>query len=383
MRIGDREIGWDHEPYVIAEIGVNHDGRMERALSLVDAAAAAGAAAVKTQFFEARRLLSRAARLAAYQERSGAIDPVAMLEALQLDLAALRAIVERAHARGLHAIVTVFSVELVEPATALPWDAFKSASPDLVHFPLLEALQATGRPLIVSTGAANAEEIALALARFGDAALHCVSAYPTPYECAQLGGIAALADLVERVRGQDAAPSCPVGYSDHTIGAGPGALAVAAGACLLEKHLTYDRRASGPDHAASLEPGPFAEYVRLAREAWRMRGSRAVIVQEIERDVRAVSRQSIVAARDLPAGHALKASDLTVKRPGGGLPPRMLQAIRGTRLARSVAADTPLTREDLAADTAAPAVATDVASASANTKPRRALARPAKAGLAS
>ncbi len=344
MRFGERSIGRDVPPYVIAEIGVNHDGSTQRALQLVEAAKHAGADAVKVQYFEAERLMSRACRLAAYQQAAGETDPLEMLRGLQLNREAMSEIVRYAHSLDLHAIVTIFSLEDAPLASEIDWDAIKTASPDIVNTPLLEALAAAGKPLIVSTGAANAEEISTALARFGHMALHCVSAYPTPDECAQLAGIGALADLADAACPQrDAA----IGYSDHTPSIDTGGLAVACGACVLEKHLTWSRTARGPDHAASLDPGQFAQYVQLARRAHAMLGPRGIVIQDIEMDVRTVSRQSITTTRDLRTGAVLTRDDLTVKRPGSGLPPAMLAALPGRRLSRDVAADTPLTAADL------------------------------------
>lgn len=341
MKIGNREIGDAHPPYIIAEIGVNHDGSVERAKELVRAAKSAGAEAIKLQWFRARLLLSRAARLAAYQAEAGAEDPFEMLEALELDEAVMREIVDEAHSLGLHAIVTVFSVELVEPASRLAWDAFKTASPDLINLPLLAALGATSRPLLISTGAAKAVEVARAaewLDRHTTAFLQCVSAYPTPEDDAALGGIRPVARLTGR----------PTGYSDHTTLVETGGLAVAAGACILEKHLTYDRNASGPDHAASLDPSRFAEYVAHARRSWRMVGERVKDLLPVEHDVRNVARQSLTSTHALAAGHRLTSEDITVKRPGSGLEPWKLDDVIGRTLSRDVEADRPLVLEDLA-----------------------------------
>lgn len=342
MKIRDRHIAAGLEPYIIAELGVNHDGSPERALGLVDAAAAAGADAIKLQLFEARRLMSRAAVLAAYQRSAGEQDPVAMLERLELSLDAMAGVIDRARARGVHAIVTVFSVELVAGADRLAWDAYKTASPDIINRPLLDALLATGRPLVLSTGAATAEEVSRAMTWLVPAfprmaVLQCVSSYPAAPEHAALGGIGALRDLCP----------APVGYSDHTALIETGGLAVAAGACVLEKHLTYDRRAAGPDHAASLEPSQFAEYVRLARLAHRALGPAEKRVQAAEENVRRVSRQSLVTARPLAAGHRLGPADLTVKRPGTGIEPWRMAEVLGRALARGVDADVPLEEHDL------------------------------------
>ncbi len=260
MRIGTREIG--AEPYIIAEIGVNHDGQVGRALALTEAAAETGADAVKLQYFRADLLLSKAAKLAAYQRRAGETDPAAMLARLELDLADMALVIERAHELGLHAIVTVFSVDLVAEALELDWDAFKTASPDLVHQPLLEALAEDGRPMIVSTGASTIDEVVrtaewLAPIRDRVAMLQCVSCYPAPD--AALGGVGAIAH----------ATWLPTGYSDHTEAVETGALAVKAGACIIERHITDDRSRPGPDHAASLDAKQFARYVELCRSALR------------------------------------------------------------------------------------------------------------------
>lgn len=367
MRIGPRPIGPGHPVYIIAELGVNHDGSVRRALELTDAAAAAGADAVKLQFFRAELLMSRACRLAAYQRDAGESDPVAMLRRLELPPDAMAAVIDRAHARGMHAIVTVFSDPLVREADALPWDAYKTASPDLVNLPLLEALSATGKPMILSTGAATPEEVRSTLSWLGGvgrghaAMLQCVSSYPAPPEDAALGGMIELAAM----------HGGPVGYSDHTEAVDTGALAAGLGACILEKHLTYDRGAAGPDHAASLDPAGFARYVAKVRAAAPragdlrrhrmslkfMRGDLGADPRlgpphkrllDCERDVRSVSRQSLVAARDLPAGHTLTRADLCIKRPGTGLEPFRLREVIGRPLARAVATDTPLVADDLA-----------------------------------
>ncbi|MGP1309969.1 MAG: N-acetylneuraminate synthase family protein [Phycisphaerales bacterium] len=345
MHIGARSVGDTAPPFVIAEIGVNHDGDPARALRLVDAAADAGADAVKVQHFRADLLMSAASTLAAYQANAGERDPREMLRRLELNGETLAAVAQRARERGLLAIATVFSVELVDVAARVGWDAYKFASPDIVHRPLIERVAALGTGLIVSTGAADADEVARAhewLREVGAADrcvfLQCVSSYPAPDDQASLGGIGALLDLLP----------CPIGYSDHTPGVDTGALAVCAGATMLEKHLTYDRSAAGPDHAASLDPEQFREYVRHARRAHAMLGPRTKRVLECEHDVRRVSRQSLVARRTLRSGETISPDALTVKRPGLGLPPHLLNEVVGRAVARDVAADTPLTESDLA-----------------------------------
>ena len=208
--IGERAIGAGHPPYVIAELGVNHDGDPAKALELVRIAADAGADAIKLQLFEAERLMSADARLAAYQADAGERDPVVMLRRLELPIEAMAPAVDLAHSRGLHAIVSIFSTSLVDAAMRLPWDAFKVASPDIINLPLLDALMATGKPMIVSTGASTLDEVQRAAGWLEQAAertmfLQCVSSYPVPEGFDALEGIGAVAKVTRAV----------CGYSDH------------------------------------------------------------------------------------------------------------------------------------------------------------------------
>lgn len=387
MHIGKRQIGLNHPPYVIAEIGVNHDGDISRALELTDAAAEAGADAVKLQYFETDRLMSKAAKLAAYQKAAGETDPISMLRRLELTLDEMALVVDRAHAKGIHAIVTVFSTELVTGAETLAWNAYKTASPDLVNRPLLEALAATGKPMIVSTGASTLDEVTRAVgwlesARDRLALLQCVSSYPAP-EMA-LGGIRAIADVT----------GLPTGYSDHSKCYSTGGSAVLVGASLLEKHITDDCRRQGPDHAASLHWSQFRTYCDRARGAvsgrkgfdrilesrFAANGSEQVNdihdlpdelldqieavdggggaelatwvecvknVLDCERDVRTVSRQSVVSVGPIAAGTAITPQHLTIKRPGTGILAYRLDEVVGRTAARDIEGDVPIVEEDL------------------------------------
>jgi len=342
MQIGDRKIGLNHRPYIIAEIGVNHDGEVARALELTDAAADAGADAVKLQLFETDRLMSKAAKLAAYQKNAGETDPIEMLRRLELTIEEMVQVVDRAHERGIHAIVTVFSTELVEVAETLAWDAYKSASPDIVNRPLLEALMATGKPMIVSTGASTLDEVVRAIGWLDEArdrlvVLQCVSCYPAPEDA--YSGIRAIAQ----------ATGLATGYSDHTSPIASGGEAVRHGACLLERHLTYDKNAHGPDHVASLEPSEFSSYVEQAKSI----GQRPPIerdfkvVLDCERDVREVSRQSVVSACAIAPGTAITRAMLTIKRPGTGILAYEMDAVVGRVASRAIEADVPIMEEDL------------------------------------
>ena len=419
MRIGNRQIGIDHPPYIIAEIGVNHDGEVERALSLTDAAADAGADAVKLQFFETDRLMSKAAKLAAYQKNAGETDPIEMLRRLELTIDEMALVVDRAHERGIHAIVTVFSTELVEAAETLAWDAYKTASPDIVNRPLLEKLADTGKPMIVSTGASTLDEVVRAVGWLDDvrdrlAVLQCVSCYPAPEPA--FGGIRAIAE----------ATGLPIGYSDHTASHRTGNSAVVAGASLLEKHITDDRTRNGPDHKASLLTAQLGWYVETCRcgpvgramfselidtiaefevesqnqlapkgmkKFWmqlsevlrkptpenppsrsspvfkavmkmgkskvnKELGSDAIHaaagcryekrVLDCERDVREVSRQSVVTTGKIAPGETITREMLTIKRPGTGILAYRLDEVIGTVAKRAIEHDVPIVEEDLA-----------------------------------
>lgn len=338
--IGERRIGDGQPVYVIAEAGVNHDGRLDDALRMVAVAAQAGADAVKFQVFRAEELTTAAAPAAEYQKKAGATNQRDMLRRLELadaDFARLR---DECHNIGIEFLATPFSIADLQRLIELDIQAVKIGSADLNNTPLLTAAAQTSLPLIVSTGAAMADEIDAAfrllerLAAAGRLVLmHCVSRYPTPVEEANLAAIAALR----------AAYGVVVGFSDHTRSICIGGWAAAAGAKVLEKHFTLDRTRPGPDHAASLEPGELRSYIEHVRAAQAALGSGRLGMSAGESDVRAAARKSATAARDIAAGEVFSDNNLTLKRPGDGIPPGELAALLGRRAAAAIAADTTLT----------------------------------------
>ena len=344
MKIGRHEIGAGRPTFVIAEIGVNHDGSVARAIELVEHAKAAGADAVKLQVFTADRLVHASAEFAEYQkDRTAAASPTEMLRQYELDEAALRIVADAAAAAGLELLATPFSLEDV-PRVAAVASAIKIASPDLVNRLLLRRVIGTGMPMILSTGAATAEEVTNAATWLravtkspAFALLHCVSNYPVDEADANLRWVRWLSQF-----------GAPVGYSDHAMAADAGALAVACGACVIEKHLTYDTAAIGPDHSASLDPAQFADYIARIRKADRMLGrggERRVL--PCEADVRRVSRQSLVARRDLLAGHVVTEDDLTTQRPGTGCSTERFDDVLGRPLRRALRRGEMLMTEDV------------------------------------
>jgi N-acetylneuraminate synthase/N,N'-diacetyllegionaminate synthase len=347
IKIGQRIISVANPTFIIAEIGVNHDGSTERALELVEIAARCGADAVKLQIFTATNLMHAQSQFAGYQQKQVAdADPSAMLRRYELSPPDLRRVVQAIRRRGMLPIATPFSLADVDVVADLDLPAIKIASPDLVNRPLLEKAAKLGRPLIVSTGAATTEEIATTVGWIREwsaplALLHCISSYPTPTDQANLCWIGELSGRF----------GLPVGYSDHTTEIISGALAVAAGASIIEKHLTFDRSAAGPDHAASADPDQFAQYVRMIRTAESLRGLPGKRVLDIEQDIRRVSRQSLVAARDLQPGQTLRQDDLIVQRPGTGISAADLFSAVGRRTARPIPRGT-LLQWDMLADAA-------------------------------
>ncbi|MFI5378819.1 MAG: N-acetylneuraminate synthase family protein [Tepidisphaerales bacterium] len=338
LRIAQRALGPDQPVLVIAEIGVNHDGSLDRALELVEHARAAGADAVKLQLYNAASLMHPSGGFAEYQKTTTAdASPVAMLRRYEMSCEQRRILVAAIRAKGLIPIATPFSPGDVAEIQALDLPAVKIASPDLVNPVLLKRVAALARPMLLSTGTATLEEIdrtAGWLRSWGAsfALLHCISCYPTPNEQAHIGWISQLAGRF----------GVPIGYSDHATDEWAGGLAVAAGACLIEKHLTWDRTAPGPDHSASADPQQFARYVANIRRAESLRGCGDKRVLDIEADVRLVSRQSLVVVRDLPAGHVLQEDDLTVQRPGTGIPAAEIDKVVGRKLAEPLKAATML-----------------------------------------
>jgi N-acetylneuraminate synthase/N,N'-diacetyllegionaminate synthase len=328
LSIFSRKVAPDQPVFVIAEIGVNHDGQMSRALELVELAHKARADAVKLQIFSAQWLMNAASAFAGYQaERVADASPIDMLRRYELSFDQLEELVEVIRDRGMIPLATPFSIADIAVIERLRLPAIKIASPDLVNRPLLEAAAHLRKPLLVSTGASSIDEIAQAanwLREIGAAfaLLHCVSAYPVPERDANLCWIGELAHRFDAV----------AGYSDHTTDLSAGALAVAAGACIVEKHLTYDRAASGPDHAASADPEQFRQYVMAIRHAERLRGVPGRRVLPCEQDVRKVSRQSLVLRRDLRPGDELRDEDLIIQRPGTGIPAADLSRVVGCKL---------------------------------------------------
>lgn len=316
---------------LIAELGVNHDGRLDTALQLLHAARAAGADAAKLQLFVPTELCSPLHRAA----------EIAMLERLRLsdeDHARLVAEAERIH---LPLLATPFDEPSLELLQRLRIPLIKIASGEVTHTPFLASVARTAKPVILSTGGCTLQDVDRAVATLRGAGcralslLHCVSAYPPPD--AQVN-LRVVSTLIARY------PSCPVGFSDHTLGDEAALAAVALGACIIEKHLTLDCGAAGPDHAASADPPAFAALVRRVRRIEDMLGS----PQKSELECEGRIGRSIVAAIDLPSGTVLRPEHLAFKRPGTGMRPYEATKLIGRRLRSDVRANQQLESRMLA-----------------------------------
>jgi N,N'-diacetyllegionaminate synthase len=341
FRVGGRLLAPGEPVYVVAEGGVNHDGDPEKALDIVAAAGECGADAVKFQLFTPADLAAAGAPPARYQrENAGWKDQLAMLERLRLTEWDFARVKSRCDGLGLDFILSAFSPGDVRIAAGLGVPALKIGSGELTDPFVLDAARDTGLPLMVSTGMADLDDVAWAVDRLGESEVllfHCTSAYPAPLEELNLRALVALRERFDR----------PVGLSDHSPGTQAARLAVALGACAVEKHFTLDRRGVGPDHAASLDPAGFADLVRGIREAERILGDGDKRPLPAEEETRSAVRKGLRATRRLSAGHHLAPGDLSAKRPAVGLDPRGVERLYGRKLKTALETDQPLTEDDL------------------------------------
>ncbi|MFC5498805.1 N-acetylneuraminate synthase [Caenimonas terrae] len=341
--------------FVIAEAGVNHNGRLGLALRLIEAAHAAGADAVKFQTFRAEDVVTPTARTADYQRaNTGATSQFEMIKALELDEAAHRELARHSERVGIEFFSTPFSLEAVDQLVALGVRRIKLPSGEITNRPLIDKAASARLPLLMSSGMATLEEVRTAVgwitARWqaiGHAPsaqslllMHCTSAYPAPAATLNLRAIATMA----------AAFPWPVGYSDHSEGIEAATAATALGATAIEKHLTLDKALPGPDHRASADAAEFAAMVRSIRLVEAMLGDGIKRPDPSEANTRDVARRSVVTTRSLPAGHVLAEADLALRRPGTGIAPDQWEALPGRRLAQDVPAHTCLQWSMLEAD---------------------------------
>ncbi len=343
--LGSRTLGAGHPCLIVAEIGSNHNRDLATAKRLIDASAEAGLDAVKFQFYSPEGIIPRTLTpkdygWSAYRELSA-------LEVFQRYIATpaewFPSLSDYAASKGLMAFAAVHDEQWARRAVELGFPALKTASMEITNLPLIETLAGFGLPLILSTGMAHAEDIERAMQTARRAGcehlllLHCVANYPSRPEEFNLRQIATLRETF----------GVPVGFSDHSLGHLAAVLSITQGACLIEKHLTLDRRQQGPDHLFAMQPEEFAELVRNVRTAEAAMGTGDLLKPRADEEKRRAYLRSVVAARDLRRGQVVAAADLTTKRPGSGIPPRELGALIGRTVRRDVAADELITWSDM------------------------------------
>ncbi|HQR87910.1 MAG TPA: pseudaminic acid synthase, partial [Caulobacter sp.] len=314
ITIAGRQIGADHSPYVICELSGNHNGSLERCLTMVDAAAATGCDAIKIQTYTADTITLDVDR-PEFRIHGGLWDGRTLYELYQEAQTPFEwhaAIFERARQHGVTLFSSPFDETAVDLLDGLGAPAFKIASFEAVDLPLIKYAASKGKPLIISTGMANLQEMqtaldtALGAGADGVMLLHCVSSYPSTFADAN---VRTVADMAQRF-------GCPVGLSDHTPGTAASVAAVSVGACAVEKHFTLARSDGGPDAAFSLEPVEFKALVDDCRNAWAALG-RAHYDTLGSEQASLLFRRSLYVTADVKAGEPLTRANVRSVRPAG------------------------------------------------------------------
>lgn len=320
---------------IIAEAGVNHNGDINQAKKLIDAAADAGVDYVKFQTFKANKLVIKTAKRAEYQDvNTGDKDSqYEMLKKLELSESMHIELINYCNSRSIKFLSTGFDLESLEYLNRLEIDLFKIPSGEITNLPYLRKISAFKKPVLLSTGMASLQEIKAALeillsegANKKDITiLHCNTEYPTPMHDVNLKAMNAIAEALD----------VKIGYSDHTLGIEVPIAAVALGATVIEKHFTLDRNLPGPDHKASLEPGELKAMVAGIRNIEKaISGSGVKEPSPSEMKNKSVVRKSIVASAEIKEGEIFTNDNLTVKRPGTGITPMNWDKIIGTRASK-------------------------------------------------
>jgi N,N'-diacetyllegionaminate synthase len=345
IHIGGHAIGPGHPCFIIGEAGVNHNGNLELAFRLIDAAVDAGVDAVKFQTFSTERVMTRSAPKAGYQlETTGELEnQFDMVKKLELPPEAFGKLNSYCIERNILFLSSPFDELSADLLDDLDVAAFKIPSGEITNLPFLNHIAAKLRPMIVSTGMADISEVAAAVKTIQSSGnpeftlLQCTSNYP-----AEPGNI-----NLRAMRTMQAAFDVPVGYSDHTTGTQVPLAAIALGAQVIEKHFTLDRGLPGPDHRASLEPDELAALVRDIRIVESALGSGKKEPSGSEANTALVARKSLIAARPIAAGSTLSEDMIVIKRPGTGIKPSMLQEVMGRSVRVDIEEDSVITLDML------------------------------------
>ena len=346
IKVGSKIISKDSPVFIIAEAGVNHNGRLDLALKLIDAAAEAGADAVKFQTFKAEQVTTTQGKIAEYQKRNlgKTASQIAMIRQLEINENWYPQLIKCCKERGIIFMSTPHG-HLASADFLKKFDmaVYKIASGDLTNRPLLEHIARFGKPMIISTGMANLKEVRGAIGWIKKASnnkiiiLHCTTNYPCPPHEVNLAAM----QTVKR-----AFPDTLIGYSDHTEGHQVSVMAVALGACVIEKHLTLDKNLPGPDHQASSDPQEFKATVKAIRVIATIMGSPIKKPNKSEARIMKIARKSVVTVAPVKKGEKFTMTNLTIKRPGDGIPPKYFKNILGKRAKRNIPNDILINKKD-------------------------------------
>ena len=332
--------------FIIAEAGVNHNGKMELAYKLVDAAKEAGVDAVKFQIFKSEKLISKSTKMADYQKENlkENISQLDMVKKLELSYEDFIKINEYCKEKGIMFMATPFDNDSLDfLVDTLKVDVLKIGSGDLNNYPFLEKVALKNKEIILSTGMSNLSDIESALdfiSQYTDKevkVLHCTTNYPCPMDEVNLKAMNTIKDAFQ----------VAVGYSDHTLGIEVPIAAVALGAEIIEKHFTLDKTMEGPDHVASLEPDELKEMTRTIRNIERALGSGIKKPNKSEVKIQSIVKRKIVLAKDVEINHVLTENDLEYKRCENGIESKYYKSIIGKKVKRKIDADSPLMWEDI------------------------------------
>jgi len=330
--------------FIIAEAGVNHNGSLDLAYQLIDVAKEGGADAVKFQIFKAENVVSRLADKAEYQKKTTGSDKsqLEMIKKLELSFKDFIKLKKYCDKKEIMFLSTPFDHQSIDFLYDLI-DIYKIPSGEIINYPYLKHIAAKNKPIIMSTGMANLGEVEEAINTIKSvnseaqiSLLHCTTNYPTPYKEVNLKAMQTL----------EVAFKLPVGYSDHTLGIEVPVAAVAMGAKIIEKHFTLDKKLSGPDHKASLEPCELKEMVKAIRNIEMALGDGIKKPNKSEIEIMKVVRRSLIATRDIRAGEIIKESDIAIKRPGIGILPKFKEIIIGMKLINNIRQDEPFRWEN-------------------------------------
>lgn len=341
IKIGDRTISKENEMYVIAEIGVNHNGSVETAKKLIELAKDANADAVKFQMFHTEEMVSDFADLADYQKNQKNKNQKEMLKKLELTEQQFKELKAYSEQLGITFLSTPFDIRSAEILNQMDVKAFKVGSGDLTNLPLLHQIASYKKPIILSTGMSTLSEIETTLNFLPEnsevALLQCTSAYPAPFEDLNLKVIDTLEYSFQRI----------IGYSDHSLGLEIPFAVTSMGYKILEKHFTFDKQAEGPDHRTSLEPIEFKKMVEGIRHIEKALGTSEKKVTKSELKTKPLVRKGIYLQKDLEPGHPISLNDLLFLRPLSEINAEQYLQVLGKRLRTTKKSGQPLLWNDI------------------------------------